>query len=85
MQGEARKEGITKNVEQSKENNLCRSTSEPRAPVPWPCPRKILVRQQRQRLVIVFPAHRQARQISGASERDTVPMVAEASSFLGHR
>ena len=68
------KKGLQRiNREQRRENNCCKSMSGLCAPVPQPCLCivKIPVRQQRRRLVIVFPGYRRAWQIKAATGRET--------------
>lgn len=72
--GKGGKEGLQRiNLEQRKENIDCESMSGLCAPVSQPCLCivKIPVRQQRRRLVIVFPGYRGAWQIKAALRRET--------------
>lgn len=85
VQGKENEEGITKNDEQRKENKFCKSMSELCTPVVYSCLCKIPVRQQKQRLVIVFPGYRQAWQIKAVSRRDTERNTAACFGSYGSR
>lgn len=71
--GEERRDLQRINQEQRKENNCCKSMSGLCVPVSQSCLCivKIPVKQQRRRLVIVFPGYRRAWQIKAASGRET--------------